>query len=549
MDRCALFVDAGYVLADGAMAVHGTRRRESVSWDYAGLVQHLGGLAAERSGLQLLRCYWYEATVEGRRGVDHDALADLPGVKLRLAKMRPGRREGVESEIHRDLATLARNKAVSDAMIVSAEEDLAGVIADVQDLGMRVTMLHITVDGNWTISRALRQECDDIVEISASHLRPYVELISGAEPSPADEHDGAALAVLRSGTNGHGGSGGGANGGRGSAGPTGGRLPSFTPAAPAGNGNGHGYQLPPIYSEPVVAEYQRFTLQPSPQQRAAAGDTLSAPAAEAGAGSAGPGAGPDDAGPGGAGPGGTAASVGGGSAGAAEALVTDDLATGRGEPSGQAEPAPAGYDDEARSGQNPAVMYPAAQQRSAARRQGAGPLELPQAPYGQAAARPEYSGPQDIPPRPEMYPAPIALQLQAPAPGQPLEANASRGYRVPDFPGYNPVEPTPAEPAPADVPHADTAAASPASPAEPDYRGAGPGAMGYTGPAGQAVDAEPAPGPAAQVRRLPARGPAGAIPPAAPPSPTQLPQFGQPPTHGGQPQPAQPQAIDRKSVV
>ena len=85
-------MDAGYVLADGAMAVHGTRRRESVSWDYAGLLQFLAGLAAERSGLPLLRCYWYEATVEGRRGADHDALADLPGVKLRLAKMRPGRR-------------------------------------------------------------------------------------------------------------------------------------------------------------------------------------------------------------------------------------------------------------------------------------------------------------------------------------------------------------------------------------------------------------------------------------------------------------------------
>ena len=46
MDRCALFVDAGYVLADGAMAVHGTRHRESVSWDYAGLTQFLAGLAS-----------------------------------------------------------------------------------------------------------------------------------------------------------------------------------------------------------------------------------------------------------------------------------------------------------------------------------------------------------------------------------------------------------------------------------------------------------------------------------------------------------------------
>ena len=194
VDRCALFVDAGYVLADGAMAVHGTRRRESVSWDYAGLLQLFGNLAMERTRLPLLRCYWYEATVEGRRSADHDTLADLPGVKLRVAKMRPGRREGVEGEIHRDLTTLARNKAVSDVMVVSAEEDLAQVIADVQDMGMRVTLLHIATDGDWTISRALRQECDDIVEISAAHLRPYVELISGAEPPRPDESEAGRAA-------------------------------------------------------------------------------------------------------------------------------------------------------------------------------------------------------------------------------------------------------------------------------------------------------------------------------------------------------------------
>jgi NYN domain len=244
VDRCALFVDAGYVLADGAMAVHGTRRRESVSWDYAGLLQLLASQARERSGLPLLRCYWYEATVEGRRNADHDTLADLPGVKLRVAKMRPGRREGVESEIHRDLTTLARNKAVSDAMVVSAEEDLAQVVADVQDLGLRVTLLHIAVDGNWTISRTLRQECDDIVEISSAHLRPYVELISGAEPPHPDERDGAPLIALRQATNGHG---------------QVGRAVAYTPSA-ADSDNGH--QAPPsIYTAPVVAEYQRSAPQ------------------------------------------------------------------------------------------------------------------------------------------------------------------------------------------------------------------------------------------------------------------------------------------------
>ena len=37
------------------MAVHGTRRGESVSWDYEGLLQLLSSLARERSGLPVRR--------------------------------------------------------------------------------------------------------------------------------------------------------------------------------------------------------------------------------------------------------------------------------------------------------------------------------------------------------------------------------------------------------------------------------------------------------------------------------------------------------------
>ena len=237
MDRCALFVDAGYVLADGAMAVHGTRHRESVSWDYAGLLHFLGNIARERTSLPLLRCYWYEATVEGRRTSEHDALADLPGLKLRLGRMRPGRREGVEGEIRRDLTTLARNNAISDALLVSAEEDLAQVVADVQDLGIRVLIVHITVGGNWTISRSLRQECDDIIEIGEGHLRPYTELVSGPEALTAGEPYQLAVTAGRALTNGHGPV----------TGPLGHQaLAAGAPPAP-----------PAIYTAPVVAEYQR----------------------------------------------------------------------------------------------------------------------------------------------------------------------------------------------------------------------------------------------------------------------------------------------------
>jgi hypothetical protein len=246
VDRCALFVDAGYVLADGAMAVHGTRQRGSVSWDYAGLVKLLTGLSRDRTGLPVLRCYWYEA-VEGRRNAEHETLADLPGLKLRLGRIRPGRREGVQAELHRDLATLARNRAVSDAVIVSAEDDLAEIITEVQDLGLRVVIVHIPVDGNWTISGPLREECDDVVEVSGAHLRPFVDLIAGAEPAERDEQysNGSYAAhgyQRRALNNGHG-------GGIGAVTHQG--LPAAALPAP-----------PTIYTTPVVEQYQR-SVQPA----------------------------------------------------------------------------------------------------------------------------------------------------------------------------------------------------------------------------------------------------------------------------------------------
>src|SRR5258708_27984109 len=254
-DRSALFDDAGYVLAEGGVAVQGARQGGWVSWDYAGLVKVVHGLSRDRTGLPVLRCYWYEA-VEGRRNAEHETLADLPGLKLRLGRIRPGRREGVESEMQRDLATLARNHAISDAVIVSAEEDLAEIITEVQDLGMRVVIVHIPVDGNWAISGPLREECDDIVEVSGAHLRPFVDLIAGAEPAGHDEPYS-----------------------NGSYRPRSLEARSFEAKGypPRGLNNGHGVGIgavthqglpaaalpapPTIYTAPVVEEYQR-TAQP-----------------------------------------------------------------------------------------------------------------------------------------------------------------------------------------------------------------------------------------------------------------------------------------------
>ena len=116
---------------------------------------------------------------------------------------------------------------------------------------MRVTLLHIAADGNWTISRALRQECDDIVEISAAHLRPYVELISGAEPPRPDEQDARLAVALRPAANGHG------------------QPAGSAPYPPAPQEADNGYQAPPGYPAAAgtlagAAEAPAAPLRPAP---------------------------------------------------------------------------------------------------------------------------------------------------------------------------------------------------------------------------------------------------------------------------------------------
>ncbi|MBO0833481.1 MAG: NYN domain-containing protein [Actinobacteria bacterium] len=188
MDRCALFVDAGYALGDGALAAVGTGNRDSVSWDYVGLVKLLSDLSADGTGLPLLRCYWYDVAATGNRTDEHDLLGDLPGLKVRLRKPRPGRTDGVEAEICKDLATLARNRAVSDVVIASAAEDVAPVIAEVQELGLRTLLLQVATDStagdqrHSAETRALRQEFDEVIEIATDQLRPLVKLIARAKP-------------------------------------------------------------------------------------------------------------------------------------------------------------------------------------------------------------------------------------------------------------------------------------------------------------------------------------------------------------------------------
>src|SRR5688500_312186 len=87
MDRCAIFVDAGYLFAAGGELCCGTRARRSLALEADALNGFLRELAVARCGLSPLRTYWYDGARDGIASASQQAIAALPNVKLRLGRL------------------------------------------------------------------------------------------------------------------------------------------------------------------------------------------------------------------------------------------------------------------------------------------------------------------------------------------------------------------------------------------------------------------------------------------------------------------------------
>ena len=85
MDRVAVFVDAGYLFAQGSVELCGKRiTRRNIDFDHKAVTDTLKAFAEAVSKLPLLRIYWYDGTSQGPTG-QHIALAGQVNVKIRLA--------------------------------------------------------------------------------------------------------------------------------------------------------------------------------------------------------------------------------------------------------------------------------------------------------------------------------------------------------------------------------------------------------------------------------------------------------------------------------
>ncbi len=97
-------------------------------------------------------------------GSDQAAVADMDDIKLRLGFINgQGQQKGVDSLIVTDLIELARQRAISEAVLLSGDEDVRIGVQIAQNYGVRLHLLGIH-PARGSQSPTLRQEADTTSE-------------------------------------------------------------------------------------------------------------------------------------------------------------------------------------------------------------------------------------------------------------------------------------------------------------------------------------------------------------------------------------------------
>jgi uncharacterized LabA/DUF88 family protein len=173
MRRYAVLVDVGYVLAGGGQAAVGTGDRNELQVDYPGLLGWLRQQAQARyvDG-ELLRIYWFDASPNQVPSSEHITVDEQPDTKLRLGRLTFRGQKGVDALLLSDITELARNRAVSDMVLVAGDGDHVVAVEQTQALGVRVELWTVRSDGS-PASSDLRRAADRHRELSIEEFGQF----------------------------------------------------------------------------------------------------------------------------------------------------------------------------------------------------------------------------------------------------------------------------------------------------------------------------------------------------------------------------------------
>lgn len=183
MDFFLILVDAGYVYASAGTLVHGTKARHELLLNHGALRDHLESFGRETTGVSMLRMYWYDAAPNRMPTPEHDHIASLRAVHLRLGRLsNAGLQKGVDSLIYRDLFTLSQSGRVSDIFLVAGDEDLLEGVNAAKDFGVRISLIGIEPNRS-NQSDALRHAADAVYILQREQLEPLMHRKRGVESS------------------------------------------------------------------------------------------------------------------------------------------------------------------------------------------------------------------------------------------------------------------------------------------------------------------------------------------------------------------------------
>ncbi|MGB3142124.1 MAG: NYN domain-containing protein [Aestuariivirga sp.] len=189
--RVAVFVDAGYVFAQGSKLLSDSGNkiaRGNLEIDAKKIVARLTNFAATKSSnKELLRIYWYDGAPISGTLPAQDQFAEMDNVKLRLGQLNSANQQkGVDSLIVIDLTELARNNAISDAVVFAGDEDIRIAVQLAQSHGVRVHLLGIRgVAKNDNQSPSLQKESDTVSIWHKSEVASFLKQV--AEPKAPPE--------------------------------------------------------------------------------------------------------------------------------------------------------------------------------------------------------------------------------------------------------------------------------------------------------------------------------------------------------------------------
>ncbi|MER0246084.1 NYN domain-containing protein [Streptomyces sp. HSW2009] len=172
----AIFVDAGYVYAAAGRLVAGTEDRRAFELDTEGLIEAFIDRARTIfPDSRLLRVYWYDGARRRIHTAEQQRIAELPDVKVRLGNLNANNQQkGVDSLIRSDLESLARHRAIGDAVLIGGDEDLVSAVEAAQGYGARVHLWGIEAATGRNQAEPLLWEVDSQRTFDLEFCKPYV---------------------------------------------------------------------------------------------------------------------------------------------------------------------------------------------------------------------------------------------------------------------------------------------------------------------------------------------------------------------------------------